>query len=82
MFYHPSNEESKLPDITIRDFKVVRILPTDISVDSLYHDQLNISIINRELMTSFTADTIEVATHDVIDSIVHDEKDSLTLHTL
>ena len=82
MFYHPSNEESKLPDITIRDFKVVRILPTDISVDSLYHDQLNISIINRELMTSFTADTIEFATHDIIDSIAHDEKDSLTLHTL
>ena len=51
-------------------------------MDSLYHDQLNISIINRELMTSFTADTIEVATHDVIDSIAHDEKDSLTLHTL
>ena len=82
MFYHPPTEESKLPDITIRDFKVVRTLPSDISVDSLYLDQLNISIINRELMTSFTADTVKVAEVEVTDSLAHNEKDSLTLHTL
>ena len=60
MYYHPKNEESKLPDITIRDFKIVRVLPTEVSVDSLYLEQLNISIFNHDLMTGFTRDTVEV----------------------
>ena len=60
MFYHPRNEESKLPDITVNNFKIVRVLPTEISVDSLYMEQLNLSIFNHDLMTGFTRDTIEV----------------------
>lgn len=58
MFYHPKNEEPKLPDIKITNFEVVRVLPTDVSVDSLYNAQLNLRIFNHELMTGFTADTI------------------------
>lgn len=82
MYYHPRNEESKLPDVTIRNFKVVRVLPTEVSVDSLYYNQLNINIFNHALMTGFTADTILLEEHAIIatDSITHDEtKDSLTL---
>lgn len=60
MFYHPRNEESKLPDITVNNFKIVRVLPTEISVDSLYMEQLNLSIFNHNLMTGFTRDTVEV----------------------
>lgn len=88
MFYHPETEESKLPDITIKNFKVVRVLDTEQSVDSLYHEQLNLRIINHALMTSFTADTVDVV--DVViptDTIASDttllygKKDSLTLRT-
>lgn len=82
MYYHPKNEESKLPDVTIRDFKVVRVLPTEVSVDSLYYHQLNLNIINHELMTGFTSDTILRHTTEILtpDSIQHDETtDSLTL---
>ena len=60
MFYHPRNEESKSPDITVHNFKIVRVLPTEISVDSLYMEQLNLSIFNHDLMTGFTRDTVEV----------------------
>ena len=86
MFYHPETEESKFPDITIKNFKVVRVLDTEQSVDSLYHEQLNLRIINHALMTSFTADTVDVV--DVViptDTIASDttllygKKDSLTL---
>lgn len=60
MYYHPNNEESKLPDITIRNFKVVRVLPTSVSVDSLYNNQLNLTIFNYDLMTGFTRDTVKL----------------------
>jgi hypothetical protein len=87
VYYHPHNEESKLPDITIRDFKIVRVLSTEQSVDSLYHTQLNLRIINHSMMSSFTADTV-----DIIDTVIptdtiasdttllYGKKDSLTLH--
>lgn len=84
MFYHPSNEESKLPDITIRNFKIVRVLPTEVSVDSLYHKQLNLSIINHELMTAFTRDTVkivEVQDSTLIEELQNEEKDSIALRT-
>lgn len=68
MFYHPQNEESKMPDITIRNFRVVRVLPKEVAVDSLYHEQLDIDIFNHRIMTSFTADTIRLAEHDIIDA--------------
>ncbi len=82
MYYHPHNEESKLPDITIHNFKVVRVLPTDISVDSLYNEQLNITIFNKDLMTGFTQDTvkiIELSDSTLIDSPSYDTKDSIAL---
>ena len=84
MFYHPRTEEAKEPDITITDFKVVRVLPTEQSVDSLYRRQLDIRLFNHDLMTSFTRDTVDVAEAE-IDTIatdsLHYEKDSLTLRT-
>lgn len=82
MFYHPMNEESALPDITITDFKVVRVLPLEVSVDSLYQHQLNLQIINHRLMTGFTADTIRIVEPEIIapDSTEYnEEKDSLAL---
>ena len=82
MFYHPMNEESALPDITITDFKVVRVLPLEVSVDSLYQHQLNLQIINHRLMTGFTADTVRIVEPEIIapDSTQYnEEKDSLAL---
>ena len=84
MYYHPNSEESKLPDITIRNFKIVRVLPTEVSVDSLYHEQLNLSIINHELMTAFTRDTIKIVEPKdttLIESEQYEEKDSIALRT-
>lgn len=79
MYYHPRNEEAKVPDIKITNFKVVRVLPTDISVDSLYKKQLDIRLLNYDMMMGFTADTIKVVERDSID--VDNEKDSITLRT-
>lgn len=84
MYYHPNSEESKLPDITIRNFKIVRVLPTEVSVDSLYHEQLNLSIINHELMTAFTRDTVKIVEPKdttLIESEQYEEKDSIALRT-
>lgn len=82
MYYHPRNEESKLPDITVRNFKIVRVLPTEISVDSLYNDQLNIRIFNAELMTGFTRDTVDIVELcDSIDSPDYETQDSISLRT-
>lgn len=84
MYYHPKNEESELPDITIRNFKIVRVLPTDISVDSLYMEQLNLTIFNHELMTAFTRDTVDVVEQrdsTLIDSLSYDAQDSIALRT-
>ena len=82
MYYHPHNEESKLPDIKITNFKVVRVLPTALSVDSLYLDQLNLRLMNYDLMMSFPADTLRVEepTIEQQDSIAaNHEKDSIAL---
>lgn len=82
MYYHPKNEESKLPDITIRNFKIVRVLPTEISVDSLYLEQLNLSIFNHDLMTAFTRDTVKIIEQrdsTLIDSLYHEAQDSIAL---
>lgn len=83
MYYHPNNEVSKLPDISIRDLEVVRVLPAETSVDSLYHKQLNIRIFNHALMSRFTADTIAktemepIIERDTLTS--YEEKDSVAL---
>ena len=84
MYYHPKNEESKLPDITIRNFKIVRVLPTEVSVDSLYREQLDLRIINHDLMTAFTRDTVKVIEQrdsTLIDSLSYETQDSITLRT-
>ncbi len=84
MYYHPKNEESKLPGITIRNFKIVRVLPTEISVDSLYLEQLNLSIFNHDLMTAFTRDTVKILEQrdsTLIDSLSYATQDSIALHT-
>lgn len=84
LYYHPRNEESKLPDITVRNLRVVRILPTEVCVDSLYLEQLGIRMINHELMSSFTADTVDIVETEIItpDSLErYDQTDSLTLRT-
>ena len=82
MYYHPQNEESMLPDIKITNFKVVRTLPTEASVDSLYRKQLSLRLFNYNTMMRFPADTVmvEEAVEEKCDSITtKDEKDSLTL---
>jgi hypothetical protein len=84
IYYHPNNEESKLPDITVRNLKIVRVLPTEVSMDSLYNEQLNLSIINHELMTAFTRDTvkiIEAQDTTLTESELYEEKDSIALRT-
>ena len=84
MYYHPHNEESKLPDVTINNFKIVRVLPTGISVDSLYMDQLNLSIFNHDLMTAFTRDTVNIIEQrdsTLIDSQSDETQDSIALRT-
>ena len=84
IFYHPTNEEAKTPDITVRNFKVVRHLPTEVCVDSLYLEQLDIRIINHDLMTGFTADTVALLAPEIIttDSLTRDEpQDSIALRT-
>lgn len=82
MYYHPKNEESKLPDITIRNFRIVRVLPTEVSVDSLYLEQLNLSIFNHDLMTGFTRDTVKIIEQrdsTLIDSLSNETQDSIAL---
>ncbi len=54
MFYHPTNEELKRPDIKITNFKVTRVIATEQAVDSLYDAQMGATIFNSKLMTSFT----------------------------
>ena len=79
MFYHPINEEIKLPNIKIMNFKVVRVLPTEQSVDSLYRKQLGIRLLNYDTMMGFTADTVNVEERETIE--VKNEKDSIALRT-
>lgn len=84
MYYHPRNDESKRPDIKITNFKVVRVLPTETSVDSLYQSQLGIRLFNYNTMMSFTADTVRVEEPIIEerDSIsIENEKDSIALRT-
>ena len=81
MFYHPNNEESMIPDITIRNLKVVRVLPTEVSVDSLYQKQLNLRLFNYDMMMGFTADTVRVEDSVVEQTATKDEKDSIALRT-
>lgn len=84
MYYHNEHEESKMPDIKITNFRITRVIPTEVAVDSLYRRQLNIRLLNYDLMMSFPADTIrEIETPiDIADTIgIEYETDSLALRT-
>lgn len=84
MYYHNEHEESKMPDIKITNFRITRVIPTEVAVDSLYRRQLNIRLLNYDLMMSFPADTIrKIETPiDVADTIgIEYETDSLALRT-
>lgn len=84
MYYHNEHEESKMPDIKITNFRITRVIPTEVAVDSLYRRQLNIRLLNYDLMMSFPADTIsEIETPiDAADTIgIEYETDSLALRT-
>lgn len=80
MYYHPNNEESKLPDITIRNLEVERVLPVETSVDSLYRMQLDLRIFNHALMMGFTADTLRSQEPKPTESN-EPQKDSVALRT-
>lgn len=84
MYYHNEQEESKMPDIKITNFRITRVIPTEVAVDSLYRRQLNIRLLNYDLMMSFPADTIREieTTIDAADTIgIEYETDSLALRT-
>ena len=71
MFYHPKNEESKLPNIKITDLKVVRVLPLDTSLDSLYIQHFDLKLFNQNAVKRLVIDTIPLMTmpQPPIDSI-------------
>lgn len=50
MFYHPENDEAKRPGMTIRNFKITRIIPDEQAVDSLYYEQMGPMLFNHKLM--------------------------------
>lgn len=52
MYYHPKNEESKRPGITIRNLTITRVLPTEQAVDSLFDEQMGPILFNHALMTT------------------------------
>lgn len=84
MYYHPQHEERKVPDVKIKNFRVVRVIPVATAVDSLYQQQLNLRLFNYDLMMGFPADTLsEVdAPVEIADSIAtENETDSLALRT-
>ena len=79
IYYHPQSEESKLPDVKVKNLRVVRVIPTALAVDSLYHEQLDITIFNHALMTRFTADTTTIAEPMIADSTAYETQDSIAL---
>ena len=84
MFYHPRSEEAEKPSIKISNFNIRRVLPTSVSVDSLYEQQLNIRLFNHRLMMSFTADTVRPVVEPIIEqdsTLNHEPQDSLALCT-
>ena len=58
MYYHPRNEESKLPNVKITDLKVVRILPQQQALDSLYHELFDFRLYSMESINHMVSDTI------------------------
>lgn len=81
MFYHTRNEEREKPDVKITNLKIVRVLPADVAVDSLYYTQLNIRIFNHRMMASFTADTLPARDSIHLNVTTHEPQDSVALRT-
>ena len=81
MFYHTRNEEREKPDVKITNLKIVRVLPADVAVDSLYYTQLNMRIFNHRMMTSFTADTLPERDSIHLNVTTHEPQDSVALRT-
>lgn len=81
MFYHTRNEEREKPDVKITNLKIVRVLPADVAVDSLYYTQLNMRIFNHRMMTSFTADTLPERDSIHLNATTHEPQDSVALRT-
>lgn len=81
MFYHTRNEEREKPDVKITNLKIVRVLPADVAVDSLYLKQLNMRIFNHRMMTSFTADTLPERDTLHLNVTTHEPQDSVALRT-
>lgn len=65
MYYHMRHDKREQPDVTIRNLKVVRVLPKAEAVDSLYREQLGIRIFNPRLMSTHdnAQDSIALSLH-------------------
>lgn len=58
IFYHPSNEEPKRPDVKVTDLKMVRVLPLDTAVDSLYLQHFDLRLFNHSAAQRLVLDTV------------------------
>lgn len=58
VYYHPSNEESKRPDVKISNLKVVRVLPLQTSVDSLYRQHFELRLFDFNRINLLVLDTL------------------------
>ena len=65
MYYHMQHDKREQPHVTIRNLKVVRVLPKAEAVDSLYREQLDIRIFNPRLMLrdDYAQDSIALSVH-------------------
>lgn len=65
MYYHMQHDKREQPDVTIRNLKVVRVLPKAEAVDSLYREQLGIRIFNPQLMLTYdnAQDSLALSVH-------------------
>ena len=59
IFYHPGNEKPEKPDVKIRNLKVVRTLPLETSLDSLYNRELKFRMFNVGNARRLIIDTIQ-----------------------
>lgn len=58
VFYHPSNEEPKTPNVKITNLKLVRVLPLDTAVDSLYLQHFDVRLFDLREVKRMIADTV------------------------
>lgn len=66
MYHHTKYDKRERPDVTIRNLEIVRVLPKNEAVDSLYREQLGIRIFNPTFMIAAddnTQDSIALSVH-------------------